>query len=81
MAAKNKRRPTQFDMQQAFAAHLEASRKAHAWAEKSIALRQAGKAAQAKIAENNAKAWLRKMLTIEEQAGQGKPQGGRAAAT
>jgi hypothetical protein len=79
MAAKKKRRPAQFDIQQAFAAHVAASHKAHAWAEKSLALRQVGKAAQAKTAENKAKSWLRKMMILEAQAGRGKPQGGRTA--
>jgi hypothetical protein len=42
-----------------FAAHVEASRQAHGWAEKSLALRQAGNVAQAIAAENKAKSFLR----------------------
>jgi hypothetical protein len=60
MAAKNKRRPTGYDLHNA------------------LALRQAGKTAQAKAAENNAKQWLRRMVILEGAAKQGKPQGGRA---
>jgi hypothetical protein len=81
MTVKKSRRAPGFNVQQAFAAHVEASLKAHSWAEKTLALRRAGKASQANEAENKAKFWLRKMLMLEDQAGHGKPRGGRAEAT
>jgi hypothetical protein len=42
MAAKNKR-PAIPDIQRDFAAHVEANTRAHEWAEKCIAYREAGK--------------------------------------
>jgi hypothetical protein len=56
MAANNNRRAiTGYDLQNIFAAYIEASAKDACMAENCIALRQAGKAAQAKNAENEAK--------------------------
>ena len=46
MAAKNKR-PAPSEFQGSFAAHLEADQRAHEWATKSIAYREAGKTVQA----------------------------------
>jgi hypothetical protein len=77
MAAKNKHRPIGYDLQNAFAAHVEASAKAHEWAEKCLAFRQSGKTDQAKAAENQAKRWLRRMILLEAAAAHGKSQGGR----
>jgi hypothetical protein len=54
MAAKNKR-PAIPDIQGDFAAHVEANRRAHEWAAKCIVHREAGKTAQAKAAEQNAR--------------------------
>jgi hypothetical protein len=78
-AAKTKRcAVTGYDLQNACAAHIEASANAHDWTEKCLALRQAGKAAQAKAAENKAKRWLRRMMVIERAANEGKAVGGAA---
>jgi hypothetical protein len=79
MAAKNKRRPIiGHDLRNASAAHIEASAKAHDWAEECLALRRAGKTEQAEAAENKAKQWLRRMMVIEAAATHGKPCGDRA---
>jgi hypothetical protein len=75
-AKKNKKQPD-FDIQRDFNAHLDASRQAHTWAEKSIALRTAGKATAADAAERKAKHWLRKMIGLEARATHGKPTGAR----
>lgn len=78
MAAKNKRRPRiGYDLHSALAAHIEATQRAYAAAEKAIVLRQAGKAAAAKKAEREAKKWLSKAVAIEN-ALPPQPQGGRA---
>jgi hypothetical protein len=77
-AKKNSKRRTDFDIQIGFAAHVAANRQAHEWAEKCLAYRAAGKAAQAAAAERKAKHWLRKMMALEDLAGHGKPAGGRA---
>jgi hypothetical protein len=75
MAAKNKR-PAIRDFHEALGAHVEANRRAHEWAEKCIAYREAGKTAQAKSAEGKARHWLRKALQLEARAAIGKPLGG-----
>jgi len=67
MAAKKKRQPVEFDIQRDFAAHVEANRKAHEWAAICVAYREAGKTEQAQAAENKAKLWLQKMLTLERE--------------
>jgi hypothetical protein len=67
MAANKKRQPVEFDIQRGFAAHVEANRKAHEWAAICVAYRAAGKTEQAGAAENKAKHWLQKMLTLERE--------------
>ena len=79
MAAK-KKRPARFDIHGSFAAHLRANQRAHEWAAKSIAYREAGKRAQAKTAEGKARTWLRKAMALEAHAVAGMPSGGRRAA-
>jgi hypothetical protein len=74
MAAKQKRQPVEFDLQRGFAAHVEAHRKAHEWAAICVAYREAGRTQQAQAAENKAKYWLQKMLTLEREI-EPKPSG------
>jgi hypothetical protein len=76
MAARNKR-PTIPDIQGDFAAHVEANRRAHEWAAKCIAYREAGKYAQAKAAEQKARHRLRQVIVLKTRAAFGKPVGGR----
>jgi len=45
---------------------LQAHRRAHAWAEKAILYRAAGKVAQAKAAAQKARHWLRKAAAALE---------------
>jgi hypothetical protein len=45
---------------------LQAQRRAHAWAEKAILYRAAGKLAQAKAAAHKARQWLRKAAAALE---------------
>jgi hypothetical protein len=45
---------------------LQAHRRAHAWAEKAILYRAAGKIAQAKAAAQKARQWLRKAAAALE---------------
>jgi hypothetical protein len=71
------RRPVAYDVQNAFAAHVEATAKALEWAEKCLALRRAGKAAQAKKAEIEVKRWLKRTMLIEAATARAKPHGGR----
>ena len=78
MAAKNKRRPGDFDFHVALVAHVEANTKARAWAEECLAYRAEGNAGKARAAEKKAKFWLRKALALEARAAHGKPQGGRS---
>jgi 3-hydroxy-3-methylglutaryl CoA synthase len=77
MAARKKKRSpaTGFDMQRAVVAHTEASQKAHAWTERSKALRNAGLPTAADRAEVKAKHWLSKMEALEPLAASGKPEG------
>jgi hypothetical protein len=78
LPAKNKkRRPAGFDIQSAFAAHLEANTRAQEWAAKCLAYREAGKTAHAKAAEKKARHWLLKALNLETRAARAKAQGGR----
>jgi hypothetical protein len=67
VAAKNKR-PASPNIQADFAAHVEANRRAHEWAEKCIAYREAEKHAQAKAAELKARHWLRSVMLREARA-------------
>jgi hypothetical protein len=74
MAARKKRRSdTGFDMQRAVIAHAEASLKAHAWKEKSEALRNSGMSQAAARAEAKSKYWLRKMAALNPLTTNGKP--------
>jgi hypothetical protein len=78
MPAKKLRRRGSFDLQAAFAAHVEANQRAHEWAAKCLAYREAGQKAHAKAAEKKARHWLRKMMVLEAHAAIGKPPpGGR----
>jgi hypothetical protein len=75
--ANKKRQARAFDIQIIFAAHLAANTQAHSWAAKCIALRAAGKNAQADLAERRARRWLKTAIDLEGQTAIGKPQGGR----
>jgi hypothetical protein len=77
MVAKNKRLSAILDFQAAFTAHLDANRRAHEWAAKCLAYREAGNCAEANAAEQKAHQWLKKALALEAQVAIGKPQGGR----
>jgi hypothetical protein len=59
MPAKKKRQVAQSDMQRDFAAREEASRRAHQWAARCLAYRDADEPALAKDAEQKARHWLR----------------------
>jgi hypothetical protein len=74
--ANKKRKARAFDIQILFGAHLAANTQAHSWAAKCIALREAGKTAEADAAERRARRWLKTALDLEGQAAIGKPQGG-----
>jgi len=76
-ARTKKRRPTGFDMRRAIAARAEASQKAHAWGEKSLALRKAGMPTAAARAEWKAEHWLRKVLALKALTAHRKPQSSR----
>jgi hypothetical protein len=78
MAARRKLKPvTGYDLRRAIAAHGEASKKAHAWAEKAIGLRDAGMPTAADRAEAKAAYWLRRKTALEAIATRGKPESGR----
>lgn len=68
MPAKKNPRTAGPDIQRDFAAHVEASRRAHEWAEKCLAYRDADKPALAKNAEQKARHWLKKAIILEAQA-------------
>jgi len=76
MAAKNKRRAIGYDLHNAPGAHVEASLKAYACVEQTVALRSADKFPAANKAQREAKRWLSKTLAIE-RALHPQPQGGR----
>ena len=65
MPAKNRRPPMADDIQTNFATQVEASRQAHAWAAKSLQLREAGKRFEADRAKEKARHWLRKAMALE----------------
>jgi hypothetical protein len=65
MSANNKRRSAGLDFQCSFAAHLEANQRAHEWAEKCLTYRAAGKTVRAKYAQQKARHWLKKAMTLE----------------
>jgi hypothetical protein len=67
MPAKNNRQPAGSDIQRDFAAHVEASRRAHEWAAKCITYREDGNAALAKFAEQKARHWLKKAMLLESK--------------
>jgi ribosome-binding protein aMBF1 (putative translation factor) len=68
MPVKRKRHSAKPDIQRDFAAHVEASRRAREWAAKCLAYRARAKAALAKNAEQQARRWLKKAMTLETQA-------------
>ena len=77
MLAKNKRPPAIPDIHAHVAANVQATRLAYEWVTKSIALRQTGKASQAKAAEQKARHWLKKAIVLEAKVA-GTPRiGGR----
>lgn len=78
MPAKNTRRPTGLDIQGDFAAHIEASQRAHEWAAKCIACREAGKHFEAERARQKARHWLKKAMALEVQPADPPITGGRA---
>jgi hypothetical protein len=45
--------------------YVDAHQRAHAWAEKAILYRSAGKVAQAKAAAHRARHWLKKAAALE----------------
>jgi hypothetical protein len=65
MLAKNKRPPVIPDIHANLAPHLAATRLAYEWVTKSIALRETGRATQAKAAEQKARHWLKKAIALE----------------
>jgi hypothetical protein len=65
MRTKKSRKTAESDIQRDFAAHVEASRRAHVWAAKCIAYRDADKPALAKSAEQKARHWLRQAMNLE----------------
>jgi hypothetical protein len=79
MSANNNRRSAGFDFQCSFAAHLEANQRAHEWAERCLAYRAAGKTVRAKYAQQKARHWLKKAMTLEARTDPkslfGGPQG------
>jgi hypothetical protein len=48
-------------------AYFEAHQRAYQWAEKAIVLRSAAKIAEAKVAANHARHWLRIIRALERQ--------------
>jgi hypothetical protein len=67
--ANKKRKARAFDIQILFAAHLLANTQAQSWAAKCIALRRAGKTAQADAAESRARHWLKTAMELGGQSG------------
>jgi hypothetical protein len=65
MPAKKKRQVAQSDMQRDFAAREEASRRAHQWAARCLAYRDADEPALAKDAEQKARHWLRRAILLD----------------
>ena len=59
------------------ASYVQAHQRAHAWAEKAVLYRAAGKVAQAKAAVKRARHWLRKVAALEAQAARNYPGRGR----
>lgn len=72
MSPKKNAQTAQAGSQGEFAAQVEASRRAHEWAVKCLAYRDAGKPALAKNAERKARHWLRRAMTLEARAS-GRP--------
>jgi hypothetical protein len=71
MRTKKSRKTAEPDIQRDFAAHVEASRRAHEWAAKCIAYRDADKPALAKNAEQKARHWLRQAMILEAKGSGG----------
>jgi len=69
MQMKKKPRRAGRNTQRVCAAHVEASRRTQEWAAKCLAYRAADKLAQAKNAEQKARHWLRKLLSLEAKSG------------
>jgi hypothetical protein len=68
MVAKNKRLSAILDFQAAFLAHLDATTRANEWGAKCVAYREAGNIAEANAAEQRARQWRQKALTLEAAA-------------
>jgi hypothetical protein len=69
MQAKRQPKTTGRNRLRVLSAHGEASRRTQEWAAKCLAFRAADKPAQAKIAEQKARHWLRKLLSLEAKTG------------
>jgi hypothetical protein len=65
MRTKKSRATAESNIQSDFAAHVKANRRAHEWAAKCIAYRDADKPALAKNAEQKARHWLRQAMILE----------------
>jgi hypothetical protein len=71
MPAKKKRQAAQADIQRGLAAHEAASRRAHEWAARCLAYRDADEPVLAKNAEQKARHWLRKAILLETKTSGG----------
>ena len=71
MPAKTRspRAPKVLSIQERLKAYLEASAQCERWARKGIAMAAAGHIAEAKAAEKKARAWMAKMLALEQKYG------------
>jgi hypothetical protein len=78
MPAKNKRARTAEGNQANFATQVEASRQAHAWAAKSLMLREAGKRFEADRAKEKARHWLRKAMALAPKVDTPQREGGKS---
>jgi len=70
MPAKKNRRAAGLEFHCSFAAHIEANDRAQEWAMKCLVYREAGKAVRAKYAEQKARQWLKKAMTLEAKTTQ-----------
>jgi hypothetical protein len=77
MPAKKHRRSASLDFPCSFAAHLEANQRAEEWVMKCLAYREAGKAVRAKYADQKARYWLKKAMTLEARVAGPSGTGGR----
>jgi hypothetical protein len=69
MPANKNRRAAGLDFQCTFAAHLDANQRAQEWAMKCLAYREAGKYVRARFAEQKARQWLKKAMTLQAKTG------------